>query len=293
MTHDSSTPSPNVAAASPRRSRWLRVLLFGGAAIALAILAAVVVLVVTWPDVAALRTTNPTTTAFIERYRGQRRAAGESDAVSWTWVPWDAISPNLKRAVVSAEDMEFFNHHGFSTSEMREALRQAWEERDAPRGASTITQQLAKNLWLSPSRSLLRKLHEAVLTWQLERDLSKRRILELYLNVVEFGPGIYGAGAAAERYFGKPPARLSEREAAELAASLPRPSRWHPGVDSPAYERYVEEIQRRMAAAEFLWRYVGGRPDVAPLEEPPVEMMESVPPPPPPDTLPPDTVPAR
>jgi len=292
MTHDSSTPSPDVAADSPRRPRWRRVLLLGAAAVALALLATVAVLVVTWPDVAALRSTNPTTTAFIERYREQRRAAGESDAVAWTWVPWDAIAPSLKRAVVSAEDMEFFNHHGFSTAEMRAALRQAWEERDAPRGASTITQQLAKNLWLSPSRSLLRKLHEAVLTWQLERDLSKRRILELYLNVVEFGPGIYGAGAASEHYFEKPPSGLTEREAAELAASLPRPRHWHPGVDSPAYERYVDEIRRRMAAAEFLWRYVGGRPEVAPLEEPPAQVVESIPPPPPvPDSVVPDTVP--
>ncbi|MBI2207011.1 MAG: transglycosylase domain-containing protein, partial [Candidatus Rokubacteria bacterium] len=109
--------------------------------------------------------------------------------------------------------------------------------------------QLAKNLWLSPSRNPLRKVKEAALTWQLERTLGKRRILELYLNVVELGPGIYGAGAASRRYFGKAAAELTEDEAAELAAALPRPATWHPGVESRAYRRYVETIRARMDRA--------------------------------------------
>jgi len=252
--------------------------------------AAVVVTVVTWPDVAVLQRTNPATTAFIERYRERQRAADRAEAVALEWVPWDAISPHLKRAVVSAEDMEFFSHGGFSASEMRAALREAWQERDAPRGASTITQQLAKNLWLSPSRSPLRKLREAVLTWQLERHLSKRRILELYLNVVEFGPGIYGAGAAARHYFGKPASRLSAHESAQLAAGLPRPSRWHPGAESASYWRYVAEIEQRMEVAAFLWRHVGGAPEITPLPEPPPVVLESVPVPPPAE---PDSVSGR
>lgn len=213
-----------------------------------------------WPDVAALARANPETTAFIDRYRAQRRAAGQSDRVEWRWVPGDAISPHLKRAVVSAEDMEFFSHDGFSTAEIKVALREALESREAPRGASTITQQLAKNLWLSPSRSPVRKLKEVVLTRQLERALSKQRILDIYLNVVEFGPGVYGAEAAARRYFGKSAAFLTEHEAAQLAASLPRPSRWHPGVESSAYWGYVEDIEDRMTRATFLWRHVGGAP---------------------------------
>ncbi len=212
---------------------------------------------VAWPDVARLRRSNPTTTAFIERYRDRRRAAGESDRVAWQWVPARAISPNLKRAVVAAEDLEFFTHAGFSASEARAALRKAITEWEAPRGASTITQQLAKNLWLSPSRNPLRKLKEAILTRQLERSLGKDRILEIYLNVVEFGRGIYGAEAAARHYFGKPAAALSESEAAQLAASLPRPSSWHPGVESRSYRRYVADIERRMERAEFLQRRVG------------------------------------
>ena len=223
---------------------------------------------VAWPDVARLREANPTTTAFIERYRERRRAAGESDRVAWQWVPARAISPNLKRAVVAAEDLEFFTHQGFSVSEARAALRKAIAEWEAPRGASTITQQLAKNLWLSPSRNPLRKLKEAILTRQLERSLGKDRILELYLNVVEFGRGIYGAEAAARHYFGKPAAALTESEAAQLAASLPRPSSWHPGVASRSYRRYVADIERRMERADFLRRRVG-----EPLRvlEPPVE----------------------
>jgi len=158
--------------------------------------------------------------------------------------------------------MEFFSHSGFSAVEIRAAIRESLEEGRPLRGASTITQQLAKNLWLSPSRNPLRKLKEVMLTWQLERELSKERILELYLNVVEFGPGVYGAEAAARSYFGTSASSLTEREAAQLAASLPRPSRWHPGVDSPSYLRYVDDILTRMARADFLWRHIGAESPV-------------------------------
>lgn len=216
-----------------------------------------------WPDVAALGDQHPESTAFIERYRREQRALGRSDAVQWVWEPYERISAHLKRAVVAAEDMEFFFHHGFSSAELRDALTKALRKLEAPRGASTITQQLAKNLWLSPSRDPLRKLKEAILTKQLERHLSKRRILELYLNVAEFGQGVYGAEAAARHYFEKPAAELTEHEAAELAASLPRPSTWHPGRDSGPYRRYVAEIERRMGVATFLWRAMGAEPEVA------------------------------
>src|SRR5919204_439054 len=153
----------------------------------------------TWPSVRALRTRPPTSTAFIDRYKARERAAGRTPRVEWRWVPSSAISIHLKRAVVVAEDTEFFHHRGFAPKAMREAMTQALEERRAPRGASTITQQLAKNLWLSPERTVLRKARESVLTWQLEKSLSKRRILECYVNVVEFGPGVYGAEGARVR----------------------------------------------------------------------------------------------
>ena len=154
------------------------------------------------------------------------------------------------------EDIGFFSHHGFEHREIRSSLEEAWEERRLPRGASTITQQLAKNLWLSPSRNPLRKVKEAALTWQLERQLSKRRILELYLNVVELGPGIYGAEAAARHYFGKSARSLSTHEAAQLAASLPNPRNWHPGSKSRGYKWRVRMIERRMGKAGWLRRVV-------------------------------------
>lgn len=210
----------------------------------------------TWPDVAALARQNPRTTAFIEHYRREQRAAGREARVAWTWTPYERISPHVKRAVLVAEDINFFAHRGFDVGEIRLALREALEEGEAPRGASTITQQLAKNLWLSPSRNPVRKLREALLTWQLERALGKRRILELYLNVVELGPGVYGIEAASRRHFGKPAADLDEDEAAQLAGGLPNPGAWQPGSGSRVYVRHVARIRARMAKAEFLWKQI-------------------------------------
>jgi monofunctional glycosyltransferase len=210
----------------------------------------------TWPDVSALARSTPSSTAFIDRYHAEQRAAGREGRPAWTWVPYAAISPHLKRAVVVAEDITFFSHRGFEPAEMRDALARALEDRELPRGASTISQQLAKNLWLSPSRNPLRKLREAMLTRQLERALDKRRILELYLNVAEFGPGVYGAEAASRRYFGKPAASLGEAEAARLAASLPAPRHWHPGAGSRTAEQQAERIRRRMTRAQFLWKHI-------------------------------------
>jgi len=208
----------------------------------------------TWPDVAALARENPKTTAFVEAWRAVRRAAGETDVPYRLWVPYAAISTDLKAAVLVAEDINFFSHRGFETAEMKSAIREAIDEKELPRGASTITQQLAKNLWLSPSRNPIRKVEEAILTRQLERSLSKRRILELYLNVVELGDGVYGAEAGARRYFGKKASELSEEEAAALAASLPAPREWHPGSRSLGYRRHVETVLRRMRNAEWVRR---------------------------------------
>jgi monofunctional biosynthetic peptidoglycan transglycosylase len=140
-------------------------------------------------------------------------------------------------------------------TEMRIAVEQA-REGGKVRGASTITQQLAKNLWLSSDRTIARKLREALLAVDLERFLTKRRILELYLNVVQFGPGVFGAEAAARRYFAKPALFLTEDESAQLAAGLTRPSLWYPGVSAAEYGERVELIRRRMANAEFLWRHL-------------------------------------
>ena len=210
----------------------------------------------TWPDIRALARRPPATTAFIERWQAGQRAAGRSDRVERAWAPYEAISPSLKVAVLVAEDINFFSHHGFDTGEMGRALTQALESGASPRGASTITQQLAKNLWLSPSRDPLRKTREAILTWQLEGMLGKRRILELYLNVVEFGPGVWGAESASHHYFDKPAAEIDDDEAALLAAILPSPATWRPDAPSTAYRRHAETVRRRMDKVQFLRRLI-------------------------------------
>ena len=209
---------------------------------------------ITWPNVKDLVDNNPETTAFIEMYR-DGGSPFEDRTVAWRWVAYGEISSNLKRAVLVAEDARFFTHHGFAHEEIRAAIAEAVENGEAPRGASTLTQQLAKNLWLSPTRNPLRKISEAALTIHLEETVPKRRMFEIYLNVVEFGVGIYGAEAAARHYFNKPASKLSEREAALLAASLPRPKSWHPGVDDDAYLSKVRRIQSWMQQADFLDRY--------------------------------------
>jgi monofunctional biosynthetic peptidoglycan transglycosylase len=233
--------------------RWTKILfliLLGSTAVWLAYE------LITFPSISRLRTENPATTSLIE-YRIQEAVAdGREPRKYMIWTPIEQISPNLQRAVLAGEDSRFFQHNGFDW----EAIQKAWDEavkegeREAreeceanastkqerkdcapseddwippmpsfKRGASTITQQLSKNLYLSEDRNFLRKGREAVYTWFLERDLSKKRILELYLNVIEWGDGIYGAEAASRVYFNKSASALTREEAAFLAAMIPSP----------------------------------------------------------------------
>jgi monofunctional biosynthetic peptidoglycan transglycosylase len=171
------------------------------------------------PDVGFLAETQPETTAFIERARGRP----EPVRVRRTWVPLDKISPQLIDAVRIAEDDRFFLHNGFDFTEIKHSIEKNLKEGRFARGGSTLTQQLAKNLYLSPDKTLRRKFDEMLLTWKLEKNLTKDRILELYLNVVEWGNGCFGAEAASRFYFSKPALSLTEREAANLAARLPNP----------------------------------------------------------------------
>ncbi|HBR56773.1 MAG TPA: monofunctional biosynthetic peptidoglycan transglycosylase [Blastocatellia bacterium] len=197
----------------------------------------------TFPAITALRTENPTTTSLIEYRLSEARSDGNEPKKYFIWTGIDQISPNLQRAVLAGEDARFFEHHGFDW----EAIQKAWDEavkegeKEAKaegdydpndwippmpsfkRGASTITQQLAKNLYLSEDRNFLRKGREAVYTYFLERELSKKRILEIYLNVIEWGDGVYGAEAASRTYFRKSAAGLTRDEAAYLAAMIPSP----------------------------------------------------------------------
>lgn len=176
-----------------------------------------------YPDVKSLRDHNPASTALIDARAREARANGQEPKRAQTWVPIDKISPNLARAVLAGEDNNFFTHDGFDYEAIQKAARENWEKGEIVRGASTITQQLAKNLWLSESRNPIRKLEEVPLTKSLERDLGKWRILEIYLNVIEWGDGVYGAEAASQTYFGIPASRLNPSQAAFLAAMIPNP----------------------------------------------------------------------
>ena len=171
------------------------------------------------PSVTFLALENPRETALMK----ERGGAGPL-----TWMPLADLSPRLPQAVLMGEDAGFYIHSGFDTHEMKEAFKRNWEEGRTVRGASTISQQLAKNLFLSTERSYTRKLKEAVLTYRLEKALSKERIFEIYLNVIEWGDGIYGAEAASRDVFGKSASRLSAVEAATLAAMIPSPLRLDP-----------------------------------------------------------------
>jgi monofunctional biosynthetic peptidoglycan transglycosylase len=142
------------------------------------------------------------------------------------------VPRSLRRAVLVSEDAAFFDHSGFDWYELRAAIQKAWQEKEAPRGASTITQQLARNLYLSPRRSLSRKLREALITRRLERHLSKNRIFELYLSVIELGKGVFGVDAATRHYFGVPVSGASASQAAMLAATIPSPLRDNPATDT-------------------------------------------------------------
>ena len=200
----------------------------------------------TLPDVAALARTNPSTTAFIESRKSEAAERGRSFHLQWTWVPLAHMSSHLTRAVLAAEDATFYQHHGFDWEGMKDAFNRNWEKGKLQRGGSTLTQQLAKNLYLSPDKNLLRKGHEAMLAWELERALPKKRILELYLNVVEWGHGVYGAEAAARHHFGKSAEALRPDEAALLAAMLPSPRRYDPLKLTPYLSKRQKEILQLM-----------------------------------------------
>jgi monofunctional biosynthetic peptidoglycan transglycosylase len=169
----------------------------------------------------------------------------EGEGLQKDWVPLEQISPALRQAVVASEDNRFCEHSGFDWSALSEVLGDL-RAGERPRGASTITMQTAKNLFLWPDRSLLRKGFEAWLTPQIELIWNKQRILEVYLNIAEMGPGIYGAQAAAQRHFGKAAADLTSNEAARLAAVLPNPRAWSPAAQSDYMVRRARTIGRRI-----------------------------------------------
>ena len=182
----------------------------------------------TFPDVPRLATANPKTTALIEARLEEARTQDPDAEPNRVWVPLAEIASELQHAVIISEDASFYFHEGFDWEGIKEAAWRDLAEGKLQRGGSTITQQLAKNLYLSSGKTLLRKANEALIADALERHLTKKRILELYLNVVEWGKGVYGAEAAARHHFGKHAVDLSPEEAALLAAMLPSPRTYDP-----------------------------------------------------------------
>jgi monofunctional biosynthetic peptidoglycan transglycosylase len=225
----------------------------------------------TLPDVRALADTNPTTTAFIELRKREAAEAGRRIVVRQKWTPYSRISNTLRRAVLVAEDAAFFDHEGVDYQELRASLEVNWDEGQFTRGASTITQQLAKNLYLSPSRNPVRKLKELLITRRLEAALSKRRILEIYLNVIEWGDGIFGAEAAALTYFHKSASSLTADEAALLAGAIINPRMHNPARPTKRLLRRQQIIVRRMGIKPPAIERAAPAPETAPVLDPPIQ----------------------
>jgi monofunctional biosynthetic peptidoglycan transglycosylase len=200
----------------------------------------------TLPDVRPLKTTNPTTTAFMELRDREALDNGHHPRRVQRWVSYGRISQDLKRAVLVAEDDGFWRHEGVDLDQLQESLQVDWARGRLARGGSTITQQLAKNLYLSPSKDPLRKLRELVIARRLEAELKKARILELYLNVIEWGDGVYGIEAASQLYFRMSAAELGPRESALLAAAIVNPRMLNPAHPTTRLVRRQQLILRRM-----------------------------------------------
>ena len=247
-------------------------------------------LYLTLPDIRSLASENPETTAFIELRASQAHAEGKMARRDQRWVSYEQISQNLKRAVLVSEDSAFWQHDGVDMEQLKASIEKDLERGQMVRGGSTITQQLAKNLYLSPSRNPIRKLRELIITRRLEAALSKRRILELYLNVVEWGDGIYGAEAAARTYFRRSAAALDPAESALLAGALVNPRLLVPSHPSARLLRRQRIILGRMrwvappppVPVPPVAEPVDALPSVAPLLESTTEAPVSEPPPSPP-----------
>jgi monofunctional biosynthetic peptidoglycan transglycosylase len=199
-----------------------------------------------WPDWSQLASGPMPRSSFMQTYQQERSAHPDWPPLRWQPVMLAQMPRYLLRTVLVAEDARFYEHEGFDLQALREVLDYNLERGRVVYGASTISQQTVKNLFLSPSRNPLRKWHEMLLTWRMEQHLDKRRILELYLNSAEFGQGIYGVQAAAQHYWGISAAQLSSQQAIELAATLPSPLHDNPATRTRAFQRRVAKIVRHL-----------------------------------------------
>ncbi len=221
-------------------------------------------LMLTWPDWKSFATGPIPKSNLIREYELKRAEDKGLPPLRWRPVALSSVPKYLIRAVILAEDARFYEHSGFDLIAFKEAMNYNLAEGRLALGASTISQQTVKNLFLSPSRNPLRKWHELVLTWGMERNLKKRRILELYLNIAQFGPGIYGIQAAAQAYFGTTAEALTPDQAARLAATLPAPERHNPATRTNHFERRAQKILNR------LLRYPGDAADAINRELDPI-----------------------
>lgn len=253
---------------------WLLIMWYWTKLLFLILLGAIVIWLgfeyLTFPDIAKLRTENPTTTSLIKYRISQTQAEGKTPTKNMYWQPIEQISPHLQRAVLAGEDAKYFEHDGFDWDSINKAWDEAVKEGEKEakkegdydpegwippmpkfkRGASTVTQQLAKNLYLSEERSFLRKGREAAITYYLEKKLSKKRILEIYLNVIEWGDGIYGAEAASRNYFRKSASNLTPAEAAYLSAMIPSP------LNVFSHKKNPKRVRRRQRVIQRGMRYI-------------------------------------
>jgi monofunctional biosynthetic peptidoglycan transglycosylase len=198
-------------------------------------------------SIANLDTDNPKTTALMQQRIAEAKEQGKVLRIKHRWVPLSKIPNHVRMAVLVAEDGAFFSHAGVDWHEVWESVEANWEQGRIVRGGSTITQQLAKNLFLSTSRDPIRKLKELLITWMLEAWLTKKRVLELYLNIIEWGPGVFGIEAAAQRHFHKPAVQLTMEEGARLAAVIPSPLRRRPTDDNDYVNKKTQVILKRMS----------------------------------------------
>ncbi len=189
-----------------------------------------------FPDISILKKGNPKKSSFMSYRENEWQQQGKHIKIKQIWKPLSQISPFLIKAVLIAEDDKFWMHEGFDFEAIQKAIEKDIKERKFKFGGSTISQQLAKNLYLTPSKNPIRKIKEAILTWRIENNLSKKRILEIYLNIAEWGEGIFGIEAASRHYYNKPALEISAEEAARLASVLPNPRKYSPTGTS----RYVE-----------------------------------------------------
>jgi monofunctional biosynthetic peptidoglycan transglycosylase len=246
--------------------RLLRRLLVAAVAAAIALAVYVVAGMPARGTVRALATSNPGTTGVMRQREAEAKKAGRPPRHVQSWVPLSGISRHLVHAVLSSEDQKFFGHQGVDWDAIEKSAQEDRKQWRLARGGSTITQQLAKNLYFTTHKSPVRKVRELFVARWLEEDLTKRRILELYLNVIEWGDGVYGAQAAAQRYYGKPASALDVDEAAGLAGMIPNPRKINPRVDARRFARAQRRVLWLMAHAGYLSRSgLGAEP---PPEEP-------------------------